>query len=222
MKCEEFDRYLDDFMNGSLEKTLAGNMKQHLESCPECRAVKDSVAKLLEKSHKLPKEVTPPRNLWPGIRERIETQKNSRSLQTGRLSPSRNGLIPVWVAAAVVLLGVLVYWVIQNPYSRLGNDVTEVSGTTEPAFTETILAGYTSARGMLYAELEKRQDELDPETLKIVMENMRIMDQAAKQIREALEKDPGNWELERMLMASYHKEVRLLRMANDIPSGIMR
>jgi hypothetical protein len=133
-------------------------------------------------------------------------------------------IFPVWAAAAVVLIGVLVYWVTQMPGDMSRNEygMSGLQETTIAPPIETILADYISTRDMLFAELEKRREELDPETVTIVMENMRIMDQATVQIREALDKDPRNRGLERMLMASYSKQVRLLRQANNIPSGMER
>ena len=97
-----------------------------------------------------------------------------------------------------------------------------VNTVDEVAWVFSHLANCDPHRDMLFAELEKRLEELDPETVKVVMENMQIMDQATAQIREALDKDPRNRGLERMLMASYHKQVKLLRQANNIPSGMER
>ena len=222
MKCEDLDKYLDDYLGDALNVDRAKDVERHLESCPECLNKKDALARLLERSRALPKEVEPFHDLWPEIRERIERRHAGRSGRVDNVTTSPNRIFPVWAAAAVILIGVLVYWVTQMPSDMSRNEygMSDLQETTTAPSIETILADYVSTRDMLFAELEKRREELDPETVKVVMENMQIIDQAAVQIREALDKDPRNRGLERMLMASYHKQVRLLRQANNIPSGM--
>lgn len=221
MKCKDLDKYLDDYVDASLEVGLTRDLVQHLESCPECMKKRDAIVRLLEKSRSLPKEVIPPHHLWPGINKKIEESQKFPNDQVGNIPPSPKWVIPI-SAAVVILMSALVYWIIQNPGDESGNDVTEVHETTAVFPTETILASYSSTRDMLLVELEKRRDQLDPDTVRIVIDNLHIMDRAAAQIQEALKKDPGNRRLERMLMASYHQQVRLLRQAQDIPSNIMR
>jgi hypothetical protein len=224
MKCEDLDRYLDDYLDGALKADRAKDVERHLESCPECLNKKDALLRLLERLGALPKEVETFHDLWPEIRERIEQRQAGRSGQVDNVTTARKRIFPLWAAAAVVLIGVLVYWVTQMPGDMSRNEygMSDLQETTTAPPIETILADYISTRDMLFAELEKRREELDPETVTVVMENMRIMDQATVQIREALKKDPRNRGLERMLMASYNKQVRLLRQANNIPSGMER
>jgi anti-sigma factor RsiW len=81
MKCEDLDRYLDDYLDDALKVDRAKDVERHLESCPECLNKKDALARLLERLRALPKGVEPFHNLWPEIRERIKRQQAGRSGQ---------------------------------------------------------------------------------------------------------------------------------------------
>jgi glutamate/tyrosine decarboxylase-like PLP-dependent enzyme len=71
--------------------------------------------------------------------------------------------------------------------------------------------GYARAADELLAALAERRDSLSPETRASVDRNLAVIDQALKEIREALQKEPGNSELTRMLASTHRKKVDVLR-----------
>jgi len=79
---------------------------------------------------------------------------------------------------------------------------------------------YRLASESLLRILEERKDALSPETLSVVYENVRIIDRAIQNIREALEHDPGSPQLNLLLLETYQKEVELLRLATKLPARI--
>jgi hypothetical protein len=70
------------------------------------------------------------------------------------------------------------------------------------------------------AALEERRDSLSPETLASVRKNMEVIDSALAEVRAALQRDPGNSELTRMLVATHRKKVDTLRRVVRLSKAI--
>jgi hypothetical protein len=63
----------------------------------------------------------------------------------------------------------------------------------------------------LLEALQQRKTVLEPETLASVEANLRVIDQALAEVRQALVKDPRSPDLNRMLVSTHRKKVDLLR-----------
>jgi hypothetical protein len=61
------------------------------------------------------------------------------------------------------------------------------------------------------AALQERRERLSPETIASVERNLEVIDRALAEVRAALERDPGNKELTRMLVSTHRKKVDTLR-----------
>ena len=72
-------------------------------------------------------------------------------------------------------------------------------------------ADYDRATNALLATLRDHRDRLAPETIQSVEQNLAVIDEALAQVRAAMDKDPGNAELTRMLAATHRKKVDVLR-----------
>jgi hypothetical protein len=88
------------------------------------------------------------------------------------------------------------------------------------AWTAADLDGQlTRVRQELRLALASRQDTLSPDTLAVITENLRIIEQALTAMEAALEADPGNRQLVHLLMATYQQEIDLLTQAALAPSA---
>jgi hypothetical protein len=90
----------------------------------------------------------------------------------------------------------------------------------QPTVQDELAAWEDTVRGAT-AELEQalaaRQDEMDPETLAVVTRNLRIIDAAIEETREALAKKPSD-EAGRAALAALHQhKLQLLRQVVDLP-----
>ena len=74
-------------------------------------------------------------------------------------------------------------------------------------------AEYQAAIDDLTRLLESRRDRILPETAATLEENLRIIDEAIRQSRAALERDPNSAELTQMLSSVYDAKVRTLQQA---------
>ena len=66
--------------------------------------------------------------------------------------------------------------------------------------------------------LKERRSQLDPSTVKIVEDNLALIDAAVKQARDALMKDPASGFLTQQLDGALQKKVQLLRTVVTLPS----
>jgi hypothetical protein len=70
----------------------------------------------------------------------------------------------------------------------------------------------------LHAVLEQRRADLDPATVAIVEENLRVIDHAIAQSRAALAHDPRSGFLNERLLDALDRKVDLLRTAVLLPT----
>lgn len=74
----------------------------------------------------------------------------------------------------------------------------------------------TRLRGVL----QERRAQLDPETVRVIEESLRVIDNAIEQSRAALARDPASAFLRTRLDSSLEKKVDLLRTASLLPARI--
>jgi hypothetical protein len=80
-------------------------------------------------------------------------------------------------------------------------------------------AEFMAARDELLTALESRRHEIAPATMSTVQANLGVIDGAIVELARALERDPDNPRLARLLAAACRKELELLRQATSLPSG---
>jgi hypothetical protein len=149
--------------------------------------------------------MAPPDELWNDIAEGI-----ARSGEETVAVPARRSLVPTLAAFATAALflaavsaGFGVWMTRQTP-----REVSE--RVNAPSGYEQALQACATARATLLADLEERKGALSPQTLTTVNENLRVIDVAISEIRNALEADPRDERLRRMLVLTYEEEVGLL------------
>jgi anti-sigma factor RsiW len=212
MKCAEALDRLDDLVDGLLPEPERLAVEDHLASCDACRKEEQRLRAILAAARALPREKTPPRDLWPEIAQAIGAKKVV-PLESGRLKAPR------WwrpaLAAAAVLAAVATVVALRGGGSPFGEPGTRTATAVPVAGGHVDLLdaeqGYARAADELLAALAERRDSLSPETRASVDRNLAVIDQALKEIRDALQKEPGNAELTRMLASTHRKKVDVLR-----------
>ena len=119
------------------------------------------------------------------------------------------------LALAVLSIPLSNWWLGQRADNAQQARVEPVELVREAATSETDIArsqdGVLHARRDLLEMVERRRDQMDPEVLVVVEENMRILDEAIGQIYLALEEDPTNRRLHLLLATRYQQEVNLVK-----------
>ncbi len=212
MTCQELDDRLDGWVDRTLPEEQRLEVEAHLAACPECREQERRLRRLLSHASALPRSVSPPRDLWPGISRRIE---RGRAWSRASWQPA------LAVAAAVVAaLGAVVFWqqppppvhtvVVASPAARSPHSIRPASVQMDPGLI-AMERDYQAAANALLAVLQERKGDLEPETLANVERNLAVIDAALAEVHRALEKDPARPELGRMLVSTHRKRVDMLR-----------
>lgn len=215
MTCHEMDGKLNDWVDDTLPDRERQEVEEHLAACPGCRRRGQGLRELLRHAAALPRSVTPPRDLWPGIAEGIERQRAWSWPRVGAWPPVLAVAAVVVIALAAVLFGrpspaPVHTVVIPSPGTSQRAPLHPVSVERNPGLA-AMESDYQAAAGALMEALEQRKDELEPETLARIQRNLAVIDEALAEVHRALEKDPNRPELERMLVSTHRKRVDVLR-----------
>jgi anti-sigma factor RsiW len=215
MTCHELDERLDDWLDGALAAPHAQELEAHLASCEACRERVRQMRQLLAHAAALPRSLQPDRDLWPGVRDQVER----RSAWVGFWTSWQ----PVALAAAATLALAAGVYLWQGPAPSPVRTVAMPSPSAAPLLQpvagasgfDPVLAeaarNYERAAGELLEALQQRRTALQPEDLARVEANLEVIDRALAEVREALVRDPGSPELNRMLVATHKKKVDVLR-----------
>jgi len=224
---DHLSAYLDD----ELSAAERGAIDAHLRTCVACAKELDSLKQLVTYAARLPsRDVAPARDLWPGIEARlgappltvVRANEGARSGAPRRVSFS----IAQLAAAAVLLMAIsaATAWVVSN--RMRGSSIpaaaaiqAEVEPTAPPDVVRPVNFAdpqYDAAVSDLERALAERRNDLNPRTVEILERNLRLIDAAITQARQALEQDPGNAYLNRHLVESRRRKLELLRRATAI------
>jgi hypothetical protein len=223
---------LDDYVDGELTPREERDVRRHLMACEGCRAEEAALRSLLAAAAELPEELLPERDLWSGIAPRLESRSTIREREAAATGPAatvtpllRSPRTGPWlrVAAMVVLVaGTAVTtheWTKRSPTAEVLPPIAADPGVGDPGSTMALVAfepveeTYQSAIDELTGVLTAKRDELDPETVRVLEENLRVIDRAIAESRAALEADPASKHLSRMLNDAYNAKLGVLRRA---------
>lgn len=156
--------------------------------------------RLLQEVRRLPREIQPPADLWPGIAARI------------RRRPGRIVALPAWglIAASVALVAVssgVTAYLLREPDRAL-----PVAGAL-PAHLVELERHYATAANEITRVLERQRDALTPEAIATIGRSLRIIDQALDEARQALRRNPESAALQHLLWAAYQQKLDLLQRA---------
>jgi anti-sigma factor (TIGR02949 family) len=218
MNCSEIASRIDGYLDGRLRSEDEEAFRNHLAECPECAEEAEVAQDLRQRAARLPRSLDPPRDLWPEIATRITAE----TVVQGRFV--RRALM---AAAAVALLAGSVVTAYMVGRSQTGT-IVEDRQVVETVPSEIVLASfeelgvddYVVTRGKLLGALEARRDDLSPETLEVLMANLKVIDDAMRKIAEALGEEPDNEFLMKQLAAVYRRQINLMEMAVRLPAEV--
>lgn len=230
---------LNDLVDGALSPSERTAVMEHVDACDECRGELEGLVALQAETRALPREIAPPRDLWPDIAARLPSRGGLAAPQASPdpvivvdfRAAARRSAVRRWapLAAAAVMLVVLSSGITaylmqagQNASVAVVPIAAPAASTAQPvtalaAFTPTEME-YIGAVEALEADLNALRGQLSPQTVATIEENLRIIDQAIREARAALEKDPANGDLPLLLSSVYQKKVELLQTALQLPA----
>jgi anti-sigma factor RsiW len=235
--CIGFEARLNDYCDDLLSAAPREQMERHLRECAGCREALASLRSLRERTAALPRSLEPPRDLWPGIKTSLPPRRGGVSaLVSGWAAGGPVGRFarPVLAAAAVVLIAAAIVVALRREApngitapgaggpvaSRPGEAATAPAATDSLASLRLVEAEYRPATEQLQAALlsgRKGQSE-SPGAVKVIEENLRIVEGAIHSIHRAAEEDPGRAVDEQWAAHLYQTRFELLRQAVRLSS----
>ena len=164
---------------------------------------------------RLATDISPERDLWPGIEEAINRPKRSR-------------WIPMLAQAAgvVLIVGVsslLTYVAVKYDDPAVVRVAPANLVFERAAFGEehTLASVYSRAGGDVEARLERELAKLSPEARQSVEHSLAVIHEAINDISQALEKEPSNAFLQKLLVEAYSNELALMNRVGQMTQRVM-
>jgi hypothetical protein len=215
---DTFTDRLSDYLDDELDAAERASVDRHLATCADCRATLAELRSVVARAAAL-EDQPPAADLWPGVAARLDPPRPAARVSLFRRVPvpRRFSFTLTQLAAAsltlVVLSGGLV-WMARSGDPRADFDPVRASDDVAPAnFAE---AHYDEAIADLEATLLKGRTTLDAETVRVLEENLRTIDRAIEQCRQALSSDPASVYLNSHLAEAKKRKLALLRRANAL------
>jgi hypothetical protein len=228
MTCTEITKWLNEYADGELADDIRHAVDEHLTTCLSCNRELKELRSLLDRARRLPVEIVPEAEIWPGIESRIgDTTPDD--------SPTRQAEEPSWAlrrrffAAAAVLVVALSIPLVLGPGPAgksarssfpvrpdQNDSIRDRPDTGSTAMLARLEDGAVLPRTDLLVALERQRDLLPPEVVSTIEENALLLDEAIAEVRLALIQKPNDRQLQLLLAARYQQEVALLERVNRV------
>jgi hypothetical protein len=195
MTCTEIAALLDGYIDGTLPADPLAQVEQHLAECPDCRREVAAIRGLVGEARSLPRSILPERDLWTGIEARLAPVAPPVTRRR-------------WYQPLVLLAAALFLLIAGATLATLYQRQT----TSQFALEQQ---RYAQATADLARKLADDPAHLSASTRAVVERNLVIVDQAIQEAEAALASDPGNAELEQMVLARYAQRLALLKHATE-------
>jgi anti-sigma factor RsiW len=207
------------------DDSLPAEQRQHVEAhvrrCGECSADVARLRALMTRIHESLSPVAPVDDLWPAIRDRIETRKILSMSPTASTSAAaeiapRGRHTARWLAALGAVAAAAVLFVVATARERT-DQVNRASELAPPDPVAQVIQAVDSAQAYeveaqtLLNRLELQRARLRPDAADALQHDLRSIDTAIAELKEAIARDPNNPALRQLLASSYRQKVDLLR-----------
>jgi len=222
--CGELDERLADHLDGTLGADERAAVERHLATCARCAGVLAALDERPAAAAGLA-DLTPSRDLWAGIAERIGPRVLALGERPVRMAPARVRLVGLAAAAAALIVATssLTVWFMHRQAGQIAQQPNPAVAPGAPGMQnasahERIISTYDAEIAGLDSAVRLRRNDLDTATVRIIEKNLKVIDAAILESRRALEKDPHNKFLNEQLARVLDQKVGLLRTAALLPA----
>ena len=221
---DRLSEYLDDELPSGERAALEG----HLARCDECSAALADLRRVVARARAL-ESTGPATDLWPGIATRIGAAPAAgpavRAIGMRRFAFSLPQLLAAGIALMVLSGGSV--WLLR-PASGPAAAPTIASTALAPAesglgtpasWQRRAAPGYDAAVADLERVLAEGRGRLDTATVRVLEQNLHVIDQAIEQARRAVAADSANAYLNSHLAETMRRKLDLLRQAASLVSA---
>lgn len=214
---------LSEYIDGELSATEREALEAHLATCGHCYATLGDLRQVVARAKQL-EDREPANDLWAGIRAGIAEVHETRltpGRRPGAATRRFSFSVPQLLAASIVLMlvsGGGAWLARRQPTPASTPDVIAGRDTRRPPNVRDVnwTRSSDAAIADLQVALDQNEKRLDTATVRIVRQNLAIIDRAIADARAALDKDPGNTYLNLHLADTMRRKVELLRRVNDL------
>jgi hypothetical protein len=210
---DQWTNRLSEYLDGELDRGERTALEAHLATCGHCYATLADLRDVVARAKSL-EDREPATDLWAGIRAGIagsEPRRLAPVASRRRFSFS----VPQLLAAsiALVLFSGGGAWLAFKPDAAA---VTPRPGPGGPITPVTWTTGTDLAVAELQDALTRNESRLDTATVRVVRQNLAVIDRAIAEARAALQRDPRNTYLNLHLANTMRRKVELLRRVNAL------
>lgn len=170
---------------------------------------------------RLPQEIDPPHDLWPGI-------SGAMTAGSAQARPGAWRGRPMWPYALAAGIGCVALGALLTFGLMRSQPATVASDTAQPArIVEASFGGYTalgpeyeSARASLAIGMSEKLGRLPPEAQQKIERNLGEIRRALREINVALELEPDSMLLQQLLLSTYQHELALLANVNQMAGAL--
>lgn len=217
MNHDDVRAQVEAYTDETLPPDARHEIERHARDCADCASLLAAAAALRDATRGLRRDVEPRRDLWPALEAELRRRSRPKVVETRRAAPR-----PAWrwfgaLAAGLAAIAVSMLWFEtgRDPgadSNRLRAGAEGLPGTVEGLERECMGAGRS-----LQASLQLSPGTLAPDRAAAwtpgLSAGMAILDQSIDETRTALQSQPGDPALQRMLAARYQQKLALLNAA---------
>jgi len=204
---ERWTDQLSAWLADELSPADRRDLEAHLAECPACRQVLAELQAVVAWAPAYRGE-EPERDLWPAIAAEIERSRSAVFPAARRFSL---GQMAAAAAVVAVLAGGGVWLTVRgvSPADPAGPGaapaVFQAAQLDDPAFDAAVVE--------LEQVLAEGREMLDTATVRIIEQNLQVIDAAIDEARAAIEADPSNAYLGARIRTNMQRKLVLLRQA---------
>jgi len=221
---DQWTNRLSAYIDGELDNEERVALEAHLATCGSCYATLAELRQVVARAQSLA-DSSPSTDLWPDIRARLNPSRRAAVDRPDRLVHRRFSLTVGQLLAASIVLALLSaggMWIglrSTKPTVTANQNVT----SPPPDYTLASAGRWRTSTDAAVTELEealaRNQGQLDTATVRVLRQNLAVIDRAIAQAQRALKRDPGSNYLNLHLANTMRQKIELLRRANALAAG---
>jgi anti-sigma factor RsiW len=214
---------LSEYIDGELSVAETEALEAHLMECAECGRTLQQLRTVVARAGQVI-DREPAVDLWQGIAARIAVSdvetETFLATSPGKRRFSFSGLQLAAASVALMLMsaGTMYMMVGRNAEQVAATPAAEQAAAITPgaASVRQVTRNYDAAVTELEDVLERNRNQLDTTTVRVLEQNLAIIDRAITDARAALGQEPANPYLSKYLDQAMQKKVQLLKRATSV------
>jgi anti-sigma factor RsiW len=219
---DQWTERLSEYLDGELRGSERAMLEAHLERCSDCQDALAGLRRVVLHARSLD-DRRPAADLWGGIAERIGAAPSRRAGKPARRRVSFS--VPQLLAAGIALavFSASGAWLLHPGIATVAVQPAPAPAGDVPVrtvATPTAAGSYDAAVYELERVLTAGRGRLDSATVRVLEQNLALIDRAISDARRAVAADSANVYLNTHLAETMRRKVDLLRQAAALVAAV--